>query len=106
MKRLLSLLVVGLLLSCEAPGVATQELSGGESTLPEELKGLKVYSVSVGEGSYVKVAVLNNTVNSLDYSKGKTRESVIIVENFGYDRREIKIKEIVMENDSMIVARK
>jgi len=38
-----------------------------------------VYNVSTGEGSYVKVAVLNNSVVSGTYSVGKFEETTIVV---------------------------
>jgi hypothetical protein len=56
--------------SCEK-GRTTQRLYCNENKLPPELKGLKVYCVSTSILGDVKVAVLDNQVNSLTYSVGK-----------------------------------
>jgi cobalamin biosynthesis Co2+ chelatase CbiK len=75
--------------------------------LPPELKGLKVYNVSTGEGSYVKVAVLNNSVVSGTYSVGKFEETTIVVNDIkkGFARI-IYGKEVLFENDSIIILKK
>lgn len=90
--------------SCEDPGVTTKELNGYEDQLPFELRGLKVYTVSTGEGSYVKVAILNDQINSLSYSVGKSQATTIIVNN-GSRERIIK-GTIISETDSIIVIKK
>jgi hypothetical protein len=56
--KLLFIVLVGMLLMCDAPGLSALILGGSENTLPEELKGLKIYNVSVGHGNYTQVAVL------------------------------------------------
>ena len=66
------ILIVSILLtSCQDKGETSLYLSGKENTLPDELKGLKVYSVSTGAGTYVKVAILDGQINSTTYSVGK-----------------------------------
>lgn len=90
--------------SCDNAGVTQQRLNGNEQDLPPELKGLKVYSVSVGSGSFVKVAVLDNKVNSTAYQVGKVQESLIVVDNS--TGKQIKVSQILSENDSVIVCRK
>ena len=103
MKKLL-LLVSLLFISCQEAGVTSQSLSGSEQTLPDELKGLKVYNVSIGSGGYVKVAVLNNGINSTTYKSGKTHKSIITV--YSNTTQEFQKEDIISENDSIIVLRK
>ena len=88
--------------SCKERGVASKIVNGNEETLPDELKGLKIYTVSVGCGNYVKVAVLNDKINSTTY--GKHQQSTIIINKQSGNL--IEVKEILMENDSLIVCRK
>lgn len=90
--------------SCEEAGVTYKRLDGDEQTLPDALKGLKVYSVSIGKGDYVKVAIMNGEINSTTYLKGKYHETILQVNN--QNGKLVKVKEILMENDSMIVCRK
>lgn len=105
MRKILSILVLLFLLtSCEDKGVTRQSLTGDESTLPQELKGLKVYRVSCGEGEYVKVGILNNQVISTTYQAGKVKQSVILVNK--EVARTINVESIISENDSIIVIKK
>jgi hypothetical protein len=105
MKKILTFLILLLTLtSCEDKGVTRQTLTGDESNLPAELKGLKVYRVSCGEGEYVKVAVLNNQAISTTYQSGKHQQSVIIVNK--ENPRTINVESIISENDSIIVIKK
>ena len=94
--------------SCEKPGATSYNLSGNEQNLPDKLKGLEVYSVCIGGGDYVKVALLNDNVNSITETKtvGKisTTVSTIIIDK--QNQKLIEVKEILLENDSMIVCRK
>jgi uncharacterized lipoprotein YajG len=110
MKKILSIIAISLLLTgCEEAGKTEQRLSGDESTLPTELKGLKVYNVSCGEGNYVKVAILNNQVASTTYQVGKVQQSTIIVNADQYRPNQQDIyyrSDIISENDSIIVIRK
>jgi len=70
-----------LMFGCSTKGESVQHLNGSETNLPEELKGLKVYSVAIDDdGTYVKVAVLNGHVNSTTYQVGKVQETTIQVE--------------------------
>lgn len=93
-----------LLVSCEDKGITKQWLSGDESNLPQELKGLKVYRVSCGDGEYVRVGILNNQVISTTYTEGKTTESVILVNK--QTTRAINVESIISENDSIVVIKK
>jgi hypothetical protein len=102
----LMLLVIAITLSsCREAGTTSVRLQGNEQNLPEELKGLKIYTVSTGDLSSVKVGVIDNAkTTSLTYSEGKSQESFILVEkNTG---RTIPIGEIISENDSIIICKK
>jgi len=107
MKMLMVIGLLGLLLSCEKAGETTQILMGDESALPEALKNLKVYNVSLG-GDYgtIKVAMFMDNINSISYPSGKTTQTVFILDNSQISQRGIPVKEIIFENDSLIVARK
>ena len=105
MKKFLTLLILLLSLnSCQDAGVTNQRLTGDESTLPQELKGLKVYTVSIGDGHYVRVAVMNNQPVSTTYQSGKIQQSVILVNK--ETERSINVESIISENDSIIVIKK
>jgi len=105
MKKILTFLILLLTLtSCEDKGVTRQTLTGDETNLPQELKGLKVYRVSCGEGEYVKVAVLNNQAVSTTYQDGKIQQSVILVNK--ETARTINVESIISENDSILVIKK
>jgi hypothetical protein len=102
MKKILTFLILLLTLtSCEDKGVTRQTLTGDESNLPAELKGLKVYRVSCGVADYVKVAVIDNQVVSTTYGK---HQSVILVNK--ENPRTINVESIISENDSIIVIKK
>jgi len=90
--------------SCDDAGVTFKRLNGDEKNLPDELKGLKIYSVSTGNGMYVKVAVLDSKINSTTYQVGKVQESVVIVNK--QNGKLIQVSQILVENDSLIVCRK
>ena len=99
------ILIVSILLtSCQDKGETSLYLSGKENTLPDELKGLKVYSVSTGAGTYVKVAILDGQINSTTYSVGKFEESTIILNR--QNDQIIEVSQVIMENDSLVVCRK
>jgi hypothetical protein len=105
MKKLSLLFLLLLALSsCEDKGASTVRLSGEENNLPAELKGMKVYSVHIGGGSYMKVAVLNNRIVGNTYPEGKHTESVVVIDNS--TGKEIQVESILMENDSIVVCRK
>ena len=103
---LLSLLLITIVISSCKSGDTYQTLKGNELGLPDELKGLKVYSVRTEGGGLVRVGLLNNTVNSLTYTEGKTTSTTIIINKDNYCERTIIAKEILSENDSIIVIKK
>lgn len=90
--------------SCHDAGVTSKILNGDEQNLPDELKELKIYSVSTGNGNYVKVAVLDGKTNSTTYQVGKVQESTVIVNK--QNCKLIEVSQILVENDSLIVCRK
>ena len=106
MKKILTILfcIALLTISCEDKGVTYQPLTGDETNLPPELKGLKVYTVSTGNGNWVKVAVLNNQAISTTYKSGKHQQSVILVNK--ETPRTINVESVISENDSIIVIKK
>jgi hypothetical protein len=104
MKKLLSILGITILTACSPEGTTTIRLSGDENTLPNELKGLKVYDISLGDGNHVKVAVLNNNINSTTYRDGKVNKTIIVVDK--RNQKVINVEDIIMENDSLIICRK
>lgn len=91
-------------ISCEKKGVAYEKLNGNEENLPIELKGLKVYRVSIGSGDYIKVALLDNKVNSTTYSQGKTNNSVILLNK--QNNKVIEVSQVLYENDSLLIVKK
>ena len=100
---IIALAIVGLT-SCADPGTTQLRLNGNESNLPDELKGLKIYSVATDEGDYVKVAILNNQINSTTYTVGKHTQSLVLVNK--QDGKLIEVSSVLMENDSLIICRK
>ena len=101
---ILGALLLTLVISCQDPGVSRRSLSGAEEALPEELKGLKVYDVSTGNGGWISVAVLDNQIVSNTYRSGKSTRSLIIVN--GEKSRTIEAESIISENDSIVVIKK
>lgn len=89
-------------ISCQDVGTTTQKLNGNEKTLPDELKGLKIYQVEIGGGGNVKVGILNGNINSTTYQSDDTN-TIIIDKTTG---KLIEVKQILVENDSVIVCRK
>ena len=106
MKNLIKLFAIAFIavfvLSC-SKGSTSVKLNGDESDLPPELKGLKIYSVSTGMGG-VKVAILNNQVNSVTYPVGKSKETTILLNQ--KENKMIVAKDIIFENDSIVIVRK
>lgn len=102
MKNILLLLVLVFgLVSCEKS--STMEISSYD--LPPELEGLVIYKIPTGIGlTSVRVAVLNKEINSLNYSSGKTNKDVFLINKKTNDV--IFVKEILIDNDTLIVARK
>lgn len=103
-KLIAVLLLSVLLFGCSKIGTTELKLTGSEPNLPEELKGLKVYTVAIdNEGSFIKVALLNGQVNSTTYQVGKITETVVQVEakpiepepsNLSKTDKEIRILEL------------
>lgn len=95
------------LAACKKSGTTIQKLYGTEEALPQELKGLKVYTVHLDEnGNTVMVAILDNDINSVTYREGKQDKTAIVINKDSYDERIIIAKEVVMENDSLMVIKK
>lgn len=90
------------LVSCDPAGTSKIRVTGNESELPPELKGLKIYSVSCGEGDYIKVAVLNNAAVGTSYSEGKYTESVGIINA----NDSVPSEQVIFENDTIKIVRK
>ena len=104
LKITLLFFAVIFLTACKEPGTTRWVLNGDEINLPVELKGLKVYFVSTGGGNGIYVALKENTTStSLRYTEGKTSKNVIILEN---NKSNKSLKEVVFENDSIIVLKK
>jgi hypothetical protein len=101
MLKIIALILCLSFISCQEVGNSSNILTGQEQSLPNELKGLKIYSVSLGKGDYVKVAILDNNVMSLTESHNDEGKSLLIL-----NKNKIKVKEILIENDSIIVCRK
>jgi len=106
MKKLLLILGLSVMLfSCEPPGSSRIKLDGNENLLPAELKGLKVFRVELGGGDYCKVAILDNQINSTTYYQNKSQRSTIIL-NKNQQSKIISYKEIILENDSILILKK
>ena len=90
--------------SCYKTGTTRQKITGNEETLPSELKGLKVYSVSTGDLGDVKVAILDNKVNSTTYQVGKTQETTIVLNK--QNKKLIEVSKLLFENDSLVIFQK
>ena len=105
-KILLSVLVL-FLFSCSNGGRVYSALEGDENYLPNELKGLKVYEVRTNDGGFVKVAILNNNVNSVNsYNSAMKRHESTIIIVAKEDKKIIEVNHILLENDSVIVCKK
>lgn len=107
MKKIILLLLSALILtSCGNKGEFSQKLNGDEN-LPDHIKGLVVDHVCVGGGEWIYVGTLpNHNTTSIKYKDGKTSEYVIIISDEINRDRTIRVKEIMMENDSMILIKK
>lgn len=92
------ILFLSVLISCQPAGTSFKLLDGNESNLPDDLKGLKVYRVYYNEsGDNVLVAVRHTKVNSITYSSGKFKNTVLMVDS---------TSNILYENDSIIIIKK
>ena len=85
------------LVSCDPAGTSKIKVTGNENELPQELKGLKVYSVSCGEGDYIKVAILNSKVVGTSY-----KEDIAIIQQDSV----IPNEQVIFENDTIKIVRK
>lgn len=52
----------------------------------------------------VKVAILNNQINSVTYPVGKSKETTILLNQ--KENKMIVAKDIIFENDSILIVRK
>jgi hypothetical protein len=103
MKKIILVLLAVSFTSCVKEVEVVQRKIDSKENLPEELKGLKVYTVGTDYG-IVQVATLNGNVNSTNYQSGKTNHSTLIINNS--TPRVIEVSSVVMENDSLIICRK
>src|ERR1035437_7609453 len=103
-KLFFLILLMIFLFSCDdEKGTTTQSLNGDEQGLPDELKGMKLYYVSMGKdagGIYV-AKLPNNTINAVSFLQSKTQTATIII-----NERTIVAKEIIAETADIIVIRK
>lgn len=101
MKRILLFITfafITLSIGCSEKGTGYTILSGYENTLPPELKGLKVYEITIdNRGNTIRVAILNDNVNSVT-TTGKNPKTTIMVD--------VSKEKIVYENDSVIIIKK
>lgn len=105
-KNILSLFLLSLIfVSCYDPGTTEIRVHGNEVGLPEELKGLKIYSVSDGY-SKIKVAVFEGRVVGTNYKSGKHRHNSVNVYEENESTRSFSTEDIIIENDSIVVIRK
>lgn len=97
-----------LLSSCWSKGDTEVKLSGNEN-LPEEIRGLRVYRVNIDNLNRVYVGVLKgHETTSLTYPDGKTESTLILVtdKKRNSPQRVVFYKELIMENDSILIIRK
>ena len=106
MKKLLLLIVIVFCLSsCLEKGETKQRLNGDENTLPNELKGVKVYNLGVGDGDMIYVGLLNGYSSvSTQWRSGKYTYNAILFQK-NNSVQNIEISEIISINDSIIVAK-
>lgn len=108
--KIFLLLITISFFSCDTKkGDTSTVFNGTEQNLPNEIKGLKLYWVSTSDGAlsggiYVGYLEGYNTT-SLNYQSGKTHTSVVLVTPKN-DVKTILVKEILVENDSIIVIKK
>ena len=103
MKKIIFLSLLVLFAGCfDKKGNTEITVLEKEESLPDELKGLKIYNVTIDDnGNTIKIATLpeDGYVNSLTYRVGKHSETVIILDN----KETIYAKEIISANDSILV---
>lgn len=92
---------------CIDKGEVTSSLNGTESNLPEHLKGLRVDRVGIGSGNEIYVATFpGHDVISTQYQTKESNKRVVVILPAKDTTRNIKIKEILFENNSIILAKK
>jgi hypothetical protein len=99
MKFIWILFIMLLAPSCADVGETDQRLTGFEQSLPPELKGLKIYNVSLGNGNWVKVAVLDGIITTTQQSGKYVYTSATLKSQ----NRIIPISRILSETDSIII---
>lgn len=82
--------------SCTHKGQVTPYLVGTEN-LPDDLKGLKVYSVGISDGTSVFVAVLDGKVNSVTTQEKHPKTTIMV---------DVAKEKIIYETDSLIFLKK
>ncbi len=106
-KIILPLLALTLIAtSCREAGTTGVTISGTEEDLPEELKGLKIYSVATGYGGTIKVAVFENQVVGSNYKVGKHRQNCVNIYKESGETVSYPASSIIVENDSILVIKK
>lgn len=96
MKKLVisCILFTVLFTSCEPSG-KTNTYQINQELLPTELRGMKVYQVCLGDGNYIKIALLPGyETYSYTYPVGKTTNTLSFL---------LKKDNIIFENDSIWV---
>lgn len=96
---LLALLALLLAAACSNPRETSVENEELQSNLPQELKGLKVYTVYLKDGNYIKIAVLNNNIVATDQQNGEVRNQNAII-------NQTDLNKVIFENDSIMIIRK
>lgn len=87
-------------------GVTSRELTGREQNSPSKLKGSKVYWIWTRKqaGNGVHVAISNNKVNFVTFPVGKSQQTTVLLNS--QSNKLITVKQILLENDSLIICRK
>lgn len=112
MKNLIAAILVVMAIviaSCNTPGQSTQHLTGNEQNLPDELKGLKVYTVATGELNTIQIAVLKGQVIATQESDGEDVQNTAIIRtgnSVNSNTITVLKSAIILENDSIIIVRK
>lgn len=102
MRKILCMTVLLLgIISC-TPGDTKKIIDGTEAGLPPELRGLRIYTVNTGTLSNIKVGLIDSHLRGIEYVANKKSEYIVIV---CPDGRVIEAKEIITENDSVMVIR-
>jgi hypothetical protein len=99
---LITIALMPIIISCVEPGtvdlIDTGKIEG---------KNIKIYSYWYAKGYNVKLAFIEDEINSVTYSVGKHEETVILVNsNENVKSVQTITGNIIMENDSMILIKK